>query len=173
MRAFLPSAVIEKVGEVAVALEHAIDDAAARDAGAGDDEQVQQQLDPILRHQQARAGPGKTELVVVHEALGHLLGVARVDGGAGRSRRAEGDARELQAGRGRLCALVDQVQREVAHALVLFLGKDFEAIHDGSDGADHVMADATAQKGSEIERIKLNHGHGEPASLERASGAPA
>ena len=59
-------------------------------------------LHPVLREQEPGRGPGEGDLVVEEEPAGDLLGIAEIDGGAGRSCRPEGKARELQAGRGLL-----------------------------------------------------------------------
>src|SRR5580704_16917476 len=58
---------------------------------------------------------------------------------------------ESQLGRGLICALLDQIEGENLGFLVLVLVHDFEAVDDGADRADQVMADARAQQRRQIE----------------------
>ena len=68
MRALRPAAAMRK--PMAVALPDRIDRerAAARDGLAGDDQHVQQQLDPVFRQQHARQIPGELGLAVLDES---------------------------------------------------------------------------------------------------------
>ena len=82
---------------------------------AGDQEHVQKQLHPVLRQQRRGKIPDELRLVVLEQAARHLFGIAEVDLGTGRAGRAEGDAAELQLGRGgRALFLI----RSIANALV-------------------------------------------------------
>src|SRR5580698_4569325 len=58
---------------------------------------------------------------------------------------------ELQLGRGLFRALLDQIKRKNFGFLVLVLVHDFEAVDDGADRADQVVADARAQQRGQIE----------------------
>ena len=75
-----------------------------------------------------------------------LLGVAEVDLGAGGAGGAEGDAAELQLGGGGVGALLDQVERKGLGLLVVFFFQHFQAVDDGADRADQIVADARAQQ---------------------------
>ena len=78
-----------------------------------------------------RSLPGELMLAAsLHELARDLLGVAEVDLGSGRSRRAERETGELQLGRGLRRALADQVHGRFAHGLVGLLGKHFETVGD-------------------------------------------
>ena len=135
------------------------DDAAARHRRHGDHVEVEDQLDLVLRQQGAGGVPHQGGALVVEQAPGDQFRVTGVDQGAGRTGGAEGEAAELQAGRGAARAFLDEVEREAAHVLVLLVLQNFEAVDDRADGADHVMADARAQKGGEIERIERKSRH--------------
>ena len=68
---------------------------------------------------------------------------------------------ELQPGRGRLGALLDQVDRELLGLLVLAVLHHLEAVHDRADRADQVVADPRAQQRREIEGFESDGaGHG-------------
>ncbi|MNT48842.1 hypothetical protein D3C72_1856460 [compost metagenome] len=125
-----------------------VDLAAARDRAIGDEEEVEQQLDAVLGDDRARTVPADLGLLFRRgEILGGLLGLAGVDRGADRARSAEGEPGELQADRGVERAGADEVHRiGIGTALV----EQFEAVVDRAHGRDHVMADAAAQKCSEV-----------------------
>ena len=130
-----------------------LDGPAARHGRLGDEEEVQQQLHLVFREQHPGRGPDQRGPVVLDEPARHLLGVACIDGRAGRARRSEGEPRELQPGRGLPRALLDEILREAAHRLVLLVLQYFEPIHDGADRADHIVADPAAQEGGKIQAI--------------------
>src|ERR1700722_19793220 len=67
------------------------------------------------------------------------------------ARAAECKPAELQFGRGLIRALLDQIESENLGFLVLVLVHDFEAVDDGADRADQVVADAGAQQRGQIE----------------------
>src|SRR4051794_11732664 len=136
--------------------------AAARDRLPRDDEHVQQQLDPIFWQQHVGQIPGQLGLVILDEAARHDLRVAEVDLGAGRARRAEGEAAELQARRGRPRAPLDEVERKGLGLFVaVFLLQHFEPVDDGAGGADQIVADAGAQERGKVESVESDgYGHG-------------
>ena len=120
--------------------------------------QVEQQLDLVLRHEQAWGRPAQAYLFVLDETAGDVLGVAEIDGGACGTGGTEGDAGKLQAGRGGPRTLLDEIQREGLHGGVVLVLQHFQAIDNGADGIDHVMTYARAKQGGKIERIELKTG---------------
>src|SRR5580692_8409311 len=74
-----------------------LDGAAARDCLAGDNEHVQEQLDPIFRQQGGRQLPDKLGFAILDKPPRHVMGIAEVDLRAGRARRSESQSAELQA----------------------------------------------------------------------------
>src|SRR5689334_18523450 len=76
------------------------------------DKHVEQQLDSVLRQEEARQVPGDRALAVFDMALGHVLGVAEIDLGAGRSRGSKRQPAELKPGGGGFRTLADQVESE-------------------------------------------------------------
>jgi hypothetical protein len=157
---------------VAVARHRRLDGSAARDRRGRDDEQVEEELDPVLRHQKAWGRPGQIHLVVVDEAPRDVLGIAEIDRRPRRSRRAEGDAGELQARRRRLGALLDELEREGLHRRVVLILQDLEAVDDGADGIDHVVAHTRAQEGRKIEGVEVEtSGHVGPRREENRRNA--
>jgi hypothetical protein len=84
----------------------------------------------------------------------HLFGVPAVDLRAGGTRGAECQPAELQLRGRRLRAFLDEFHREGSGLLVLVLLHHFEAVHDGADRADEVVADPRAEQGGEVERFK-------------------
>ena len=96
-----------------------------------------------------------------------------VDRGAGRAGGAEGEAAELQSGGGDARRLLDEVHREAAHVRVLLGLQHFEAVGDGADRRDHVVADARAEQGGEIEGFQSKFRHRPcPMSERRARNDP-
>src|SRR5262249_28225900 len=136
--------------------------AAARDGLVGDDQQIEQQLDPVFRQQAARQIPDELGLLSFDETQRHRLRVTEFDLGGKRARRAEGKTAELQPRRGRLRAPLDEVEGEsLGLRVAAFLLQHLEPVDDRPGGADQVMANARAQEGREIERIKCDgYGHG-------------
>src|SRR4029077_8217889 len=90
------------------------------------------------------------------------LRVAEFDLCAGRAGRAEGETAELQPPRGRLRAPLDEIEGESLGLVVAaFLLQYLESVDDRAGGADQIVANARAQEGGEIERIKRDgYGHG-------------
>src|SRR6185312_2513724 len=76
------------------------------------------------------------------------------------------DAAELQLGRRRAGALLDELERELLGLLVLLLIQHFETVDDRADRADQVVANTRAQQRGEIESFD-RAGHG------RVSGGKA
>ena len=79
-------------------------------------------------------GPCQIDLMLAasaYELAGDLLGIAQIDLGPRRPRRAEGEPGELQLSGGLRRALADQVHGRVAHGLVGLLGQHLQAIGDG------------------------------------------
>src|SRR5919201_2494543 len=136
--------------------------ATARDGLVGDDQQIEQQLDPVFRQQAARQIPDELGLLSFDEGQRHRLRVAEFDLGGKRASRAEGKTAELQPRRGRLRAPLDEVKGEsLGLRVAAFLLQHLEPVDDRPGGADQVMANARAQEGREIERIKCDgYGHG-------------
>ena len=134
------------------------DDAAARNRRAGDQAQVEHQLDLVLRQQDARGVPDDLRAVVGDQVARHRLRVARVDRRAGGARGPEGEAAELQPGGGRLGALLDKLGGEGAHFGVLLVFEHFEPVDDRANRADHVVADARAEKRGQIESVERENG---------------
>ena len=127
-----------------------LDVAAARQRGDGAGDEVQQELHLVLAHVAGNRAPDEVVLALADEAARDLLGRAQIDHGAGRSRRAEGEAGELQPRRGLLGDVADDVEGVVLGLLVVVLVENFQAIVDGADGADHVMADFAGDKRGEF-----------------------
>jgi hypothetical protein len=101
----------------------------------------------------------KAELVVLEHAARHLLGIAKIDGGAGRSRGPEGETGELQAGGCLLRALADEIEGEIAHGGVVLVLQHLEPVHDGPHGRDDVVAHAGAEERGKIEGVEGDGGH--------------
>ena len=116
--------------------------AAARDGLLRDDQHIQQKLDPVLRQQQARQIPGDGDLAVFDMTPRHILRVAEIDLRAGRSRRAERQAAELQSRRSGLGALANQVEREFAVFGFWIIVENLKPIDDGPHRTDEIMADS-------------------------------
>ena len=93
--------------------------------------QVQNELHLVLRHQRARRVPLKLGAVVHEEIARHILGVARVDGGASRACGAKSQATILQARRGSIRALPDELEGEIAHFRIFFVLKDLKPVRNG------------------------------------------
>ncbi len=104
-------------------------------------EQIEQQLGLVFRHVSRRAAPDEIVLTLADEAARDLLGGAEVDHGAGRAGGAEGEAAELQARRGLLGHVADDVEGVVLGFLVVVLVEDLEPIVDGAHRPNDVMAD--------------------------------
>ena len=81
-------------------------------------------------------------LAPLHEVSRDPFRVAQVDLGAGRSRRAEGKPRELELGGSLARALADQIHGLLAHGLVLLFAQHLEAVGNGTNRTDHIVADA-------------------------------
>ncbi len=137
--------------------------AAARDRLPGDDHQVEQQLDPVLRQQHARQVPGDLGLVILHEGARHGLRIAEIDLRTGRARGAEGEPAELQAGGRGARALLDEVEREGFGLLVVvLLLEHLEPVDDGAGRTDQVVAHPRAQERGKIEGVEGDsRGHAE------------
>src|SRR5690606_11648931 len=71
-----------------------------------------------------------------------------------RTRRAEGDAGELQPRRRLVRAFLDEVERALFHRLVLLVLENLEAVDDGADRTDDIVTDARTQERRKIERFK-------------------
>ena len=101
------------------------------------------------------AFPGQFRLFALHVFVGDILRIARIDLNAGRTRSAESNARELQAGRSATCAGFDEVHRIFVGTTFL---KEFQPIIDGADRGNDVVADAAARSAprSVAERITGN-----------------
>src|ERR1051326_1517757 len=130
------------------------DGAAAGDRLIGENQQIEQQLDAILRQQQPRKIPRDLGLLVVEQAARHGFGVAEIDRGSDRAGGAEREPAELQARRGLLRALLDQVERESLGLLIAVVFQHFEPVDEGADRADQVVANSRAQQGGEIEHFE-------------------
>ena len=113
--------------------------AAARDRLLRDDQHVQQQLDAVLRQQEARQIPGDGDLAVFDVATRHGLGIAEIDLRSRRSCRAERQAAELQPCGGGLGALADQIEREIAIFGLGIVVEDLKPIDDRANRADEIM----------------------------------
>ena len=97
----------------------------------------------------------------LHEFAGDLLGVAEVDLGAGRSGRPEGEAGELQLGRGLAGALADQVHGGVAHRLVRLLLEHLQAVRNGRHRIDHIVTDTARNQRRKFKIAECRRiGHG-------------
>src|SRR5262249_42515875 len=118
-----------------------LDVTATRKRGDRTGDQVQQQLHLVLAHMPGGRAPNEVVLTLADEAAGNLLSRAQVDHGAGRSCRAEGEAGELQPGGSLLGHIADNVEGIVLGLLVVVLVEDLEAIVDGPDRANYVVAD--------------------------------
>ena len=80
--------------DIARRIETDIDGAAARNGGLGDQEQVQKQLDPVLRRIDPRAAPVERHPLSEPDQLARRrLGLAGIERGLQRARCAEGGAR--------------------------------------------------------------------------------
>src|SRR5262249_52310878 len=127
--------------------------AATRDGLLRDDEHVEQKLDPVLGEQQARQIPDDGGLAILDMAPRHGLRIAEIDLRAGGPRSAERQAAELQAGRGGLGALADQVECEVPVFGLGIVVKDLKPIDDRPNGTDEIVADPRTKQSREFERI--------------------
>ena len=108
----------------------------------------------------ARRRPGEFRLLAIHPAARDLLGVAEIDLGAGRTGSAEGQAGELQLGRGLARALADEIEGKRLHLLVILLVENFEAVIDRADRRDDVVADAAAEQRREVQGFEFDRvGH--------------
>ena len=74
---------------------------------------------------------------------------------AGRTGSAEGEAGELQPGRSLLGDIADDVQRVGLALGVLVLVENLEAVVDGADGIDHVVADLAGDQRGKLEIGRL------------------
>ena len=159
MRAFGPLAVTVIARRILGAVDRDLDRAAARDRRSGEQEQVEEELDLVLRQEQARRFPDKLGLLVVEIGASDRLRGRKIDAGPGRAGGSEGKARKLQPGRGACRAFAHELERVGAHRLVLFDVHHLEPIDDGADRADDVMAHAAAKQGGKVERFELDVGH--------------
>ena len=149
-----------------------LDLAAARQRRDGAGDEVEQQLDLVLGHVAGHAAPDELVLALADEAAADLLGGAEIDLGAGRAGGAEGEAGELQAGGGLLGDVADDVEGVVLRLRVVVLVEDLEAVVDGADGADHVVADLAGDQCSEFEIGRLGAlGHQKTSVLVGVRGA--
>src|SRR5208337_2296413 len=106
----------------------------------------------ILRREPALRLPAQCRPLAADQAPRDVLRVPRVDQGAERAGRPEGEPAELEARRGRNRAFLDEVHGDGAHVRVLLAVEHFEAVDDRPDRADHIMADPRAEKRGQIER---------------------
>ena len=151
MRALRPFAVILKVVAASAPVDSTARTPPRGIAWEATTSMFSAQLDPVLRQQDAGHVPGELYLVVLDEAAGDAFGIAGVDLGAGRTRRPEREAAELQASRGGAGTLLDEVEGEGLGFLVLGFLQNLEAIDDRPGRADQVVADPRAQQGGEVE----------------------
>ena len=92
-------------------------------------------------------------LAVLDMAARHGLRVAEIDLRARRSRRAERQAAELQAGRGGLGALANQIEGEIAVLRLGIVVEHLKPIDDGADRTDEIVANPRTQQRGEFQGI--------------------
>ena len=91
------------------------------------------------------------DFVVLDETARRFFGIAQLDLRPGRTGRAERQPAELQLGGSLSRAFLDQIEREGLGLFVLVLFQDFQAVDDGADRTDQVVANARAQQRRKIE----------------------
>jgi hypothetical protein len=94
-------------------------------------------------------------LALAHQAAADLLGGRKLDLGARRAGRAESEAGELQAGGGLLGDVADDVERIGLGLGIVVLVEDLEAVVDGADGTDDVVADFAGNQGGKLEILRI------------------
>src|SRR5262249_6727033 len=104
------------------------------------------------------------------KAAGDPLGVAEIDRRASGAGRPEREPAELQARRGLLRALLDQVEGERPRFLVLALFQHLEPVHHRADRTDEIVAHARAQERREIEGFEGDRpGHDKISNRDRGA----
>ena len=88
---------------------------AARNGGAGDKAEVEDQLDLIFWQQERRHIPGEFRPLSAKQAARHLFRVAGIDRSPGRARRPERQTAKLQTRRRLLGAFLDEIEGKAAH----------------------------------------------------------
>ena len=99
--------------------------------------------------------PDELVLALGHQAAADLLGGGKLDLGAGRAGGAEGEPGELQARGGLLGDIPYDVEGVGLGLGIVVLVEDLQAIVDGADGIDHVVADLAGDQGGELEIGRL------------------
>src|SRR3990167_5056492 len=166
-----PARTERKKRPLGVAFDDHRDIAPAWHCPDGEEDEVEEQLDLVLGHQNARRLEGEFGLLPLHVAGRYLLGVTQIDLGARRACRPESESRELQLRRSLGSALADQVESEILHVLAVLLVEDLETIDDRTDRRDDVVAHPAAQKCGKIERFEFDPLRHRPSSSAKATGA--
>ncbi len=124
-----------------------------RQSRHGTGHEIEQQLDLVLGHVAGRAAPVQLVLALgdADEAARDLLGGAEVDHGTGGARGAKGKARELQPRRRLFRHIPDDVQGIGLGLGVVILVEDLEAIVNGADGIDDVVANLARDESRQFE----------------------
>ncbi|EGE58009.1 hypothetical protein RHECNPAF_3500062 [Rhizobium etli CNPAF512] len=128
--------------------ERHLEHAAARNGGIGDEEEIKQQLDPVLGNDGARSVPDHLGFLLrQRKILGGPLGLASVDRGTDRTGGAKGEAREFQPNGSIERTGADQVHRIGIGAAFI---QQFQTVVDRTDGRDDVVANAAAEERGQI-----------------------
>ena len=131
-----------------------VEPAAAHQSVAGDEDEVEQHLERRLAHRRLVDHPAELDPAVAAEQPldrdPRLAGVDLVGEAAG---GAEGQAEEFElvgAGAG---ALAEQIHAAGAHLGIVLVGEQFDAVVEGSDRRQQVVAEARAEKAEQIRAI--------------------
>src|SRR5262249_2686853 len=104
----------------------------------------------ILRDLPLKAAPGELVLAVADQAAAQLLAGGEVDLGAGRIGSAVGEAGELQARRGGLGDVADDVERVAARLRVLLVVENLQTVVDVAHRTDQVVADLAGNESGKL-----------------------
>jgi len=128
------------------------DVSASRNGGDADQQHVEQQLHIVLADGRVRRVPSERRLLAFHQSLGDRLRVAEIEFRTGRPGGAESEPCELQLGGSLRRALRDEFHRMGTHLGIVVVCQHLEPVGDRSDRADHVVADAAAEKCRQFQR---------------------
>ena len=139
-----------------VAFGSGIEAASANQSVAGEQRQVQEQLDGVLRQFLCPDHPAKLNpFFSAKHAFEHLLRLMRVDLLAEASTRAEGEPKEFESIRRRARTFGEQLEALVTHFRVLLIREQLDPIVESADGGHQVMAKPGAKQAGEVDRVHM------------------
>ncbi len=110
----------------------------------------------MLGQQDEGRVPLEIGLLDLEQETCHALALTGVDVGAGGGGCTIGETGELELGAALFGGAGDQVARPFRHFGLRRVGQHFQAVADGTDGIDQVVADAAAQHGGEVGSLELD-----------------